>query len=565
MSASAERGWHDRALAAVRLLASALLLASTASVSVHATASQRQQALLQITQGSTSLLRGSYAEAESLLGDALESGALDYLERAAALKNRGVARWRLQRWRAAIADFNAAVKITPEDPTLYNNRGNVLVSLGLNEEAIKDFDRSILLSPHYAEAFNNRGNAHFKAGNYGAAFGDFSKAIELRPHDAVPFNGRGKTQLLLGRPFGALRDLKRATTLNAAYTIAHANRAKALMALRRYETAIEEYALAIRLQPKSGPTYRERAQAYARSGNPGAALEDMTAAIALDPSSPTAFAERSAVYDALGKEEEARADLREALALDPNSVAALAYLARSLSQAGAPAAALPTINAALDTDPDSALALRVRGEIREALKQPKLAEADYRKALLYEPFQPESRLALRRIAEANDTFQATAVAAPLKGWTVSLSPTNRYVVENAKYPALRFTLEMYGQGEPELLDWKLLKGPLRRTGMLSYYAGSSPDGKRLEYAALIDTQGKKLVGIEPVRWGGREAEWTWDNVAVVVEDPEGIPNRLELKRAPPPASMAKRRATSQGRARRAAGSESGGFLPRLMR
>jgi Flp pilus assembly protein TadD len=119
------------------------------------------------------------------LGKALTSGALDYLEKASALKNRGVARWRLKRFQAAVRDFNAAVKITPGDPTLYNNRGNALLSLGMNDEA--------------TETFNNRGNAHFKAGDYRAAFRDFSKAVELRADMAEPFNGRGKTQLALGR------------------------------------------------------------------------------------------------------------------------------------------------------------------------------------------------------------------------------------------------------------------------------------------------------------------------------------------------------------------------------
>lgn len=559
------RRWPRRAKLAAGFLCVGLV--SLAPLSVQSATSPRERALLDVKQGSASLLRGSYEDAVLQLGGALDSGALDYLEKAAALKNRGVARWRLGRLRAAIDDFNAAVKITPGDPTLYNNRGNVLVSLGLNEEAIKDFDRSILLSPSYAVAFNNRGNANFLAGDYGAAFRDFSKAIELRPDDAAPFNGRGKTQLKLGRRYGALRDLKRATTLNAAYAIAHANGAKVLVALQRYEKAVEEYTLAIRLRPKSVLFHLERGRAYSRLGEPEAALEDLTAAIELNPSSVTALAERSAVYDAMGKEDEAAADLRQARALDPDSPAVLVQTARFLLQAGAPAAALPISERALKANPKSAFALQLRAEIREALNQPKLAMADFSEALRYEPFQPESRAGLRRIAEASDSFQTREVASPLDGWTIRSSPANRYEVKNDKYPKFRFALEMYGQGEPELLDWKMLKGPLRRTGMLSYYAGSSPDGRRLDYAALIDMQAGKLLGIEPLRWGDREAEWTWNELALVVEDPQGVPNTLELKSAPTRASVstASRRVTSQASERRRGRPNSGGFLRWLLR
>jgi hypothetical protein len=103
--------------------------------------------------------------------------------------------------------------------------------------------------------------------------------------------------------------------------------------------------------------------------------------------------------------------------------------------------------------------------------------------------------------------------------------------------------------------------------MLIYYAGSAPDGTRLEYAALIDTRGRKLVGIEPLRWGSREAEWTWNNLAVVVEDPEGVPNRLELNGSPTRSSAgtSRRHAASRDHGRSRAGRNAGGFMRWLFR
>ena len=104
-----------------------------------------------------------------------------------------------------------------------------------------------------------------------------------------------------------------------------------------------------------------------------------------------------------------------------------------------------------------------------------------------------------------------------------------YVATNSQHPKLRLVLEMYGGGEPELLNWQILKGTLRGIGLLHYDAGASPEGERLEYIALIDLWSGKLLAIEPGRWGERQAEWAWTAFAVVVVDPLGVPSRVQVR------------------------------------
>ena len=95
----------------------------------------------------SSLLRGQYQDAENLLTEALESGALAVPTQISALGNRGIARWRLSNLHAAIDDFNAALRLSPEEAMIYNNRGNVLLELRHYEEAATDFGRSPSRSP----------------------------------------------------------------------------------------------------------------------------------------------------------------------------------------------------------------------------------------------------------------------------------------------------------------------------------------------------------------------------------------------------------------------------------
>ena len=124
---------------------------------------EQREASSKATHGRAALLRGRYQEAERLLTEALASGAFPVPTQIAALGNRGIARWRLSNPHEAIDDFNAALKLSPEESMIYNNRGDVLIELRHYAEAIKDFTQGIALAPGYGQAYNNRGNARFSA------------------------------------------------------------------------------------------------------------------------------------------------------------------------------------------------------------------------------------------------------------------------------------------------------------------------------------------------------------------------------------------------------------------
>ena len=64
----------------------------------------------------------------------------------------------------------------------------------------------------------------------------------------------------------------------------------------------------------------------------------------------------------------------------------------------------------------------------------------------------------------------------------------------------------------------------RRAGIIVEQsgAGTSPEGERLEYIALVDTRAGRLIAIEPGRWGERQADWSWSDLSVMVVDPQGV-------------------------------------------
>ena len=517
--------WSLRATSCVRKLTRSprllgvlfLIIASLIGTEASALGEERE-ASLKATHGRAALLRGQYQEAERLLTEALASATLPVSTQISALGNRGIARWRLSNPHEAIDDFNAALRLSPEEAMIYNNRGNVLLELRHYAEAAKDFGQAIALSPAYGQAYNNRGNARFLLGDHVGAIADYTKAVMLMPANAVPFNGRGKAQLALKRPAAAIRDLSRAIVLSNRYSQALANRAEAFVALRRYADAVNDYTAAIDFGIDTSQVYLGRAAAYNALNKPGKAFADL-----------------------------ARARERDL------SVAAATDQTGSIAKSGAPSTDAPVLSQASEpgsTETDSPCEatqgagreLRVADARHAAPVNPLLLKASNEISLANaEPVEPddamdvpcdeeEGQAAEPSSQEASDEVTADQpVETDLEEWSVVRTQDDDYIATNSEHPKLRLVLEMYGNGEPELLNWQILKGTLRGIGLLHYDAGVSPEGERLEYIAVLDLWSGKLLAIEPGRWGERQAEWTWTAFAVVVIDPLGVPSRVQVR------------------------------------
>jgi len=127
------------------------------------------------------------------------------------------------------------------------------------------------------------------------------------------------------------------------------------------------------------------------------------------------------------------------------------------------------------------------------------------------------------------------------GWVIKEPQPGRYIASNPKYPALRTELEMFGSGKPKILEWKLLKDALSGIGLLKYYAGDFGEGAEmsLEYVAIVDTRANKVLSVEPHSWGSDPAQWNWQAVSVVVTDPDGNANEVQLRKVRQKAPVAR--------------------------
>ncbi len=102
----------------------------------------------------------------------------------------GNTKYGLGDYKGAIADFDSAIRLTPDDTIAYNNRGAAKYHLGQHSAAIVDYDTTIRLKPDDAIAYNNRGAAKYHLGQHSASIADYDTTIRLKPDYADPYNNR---------------------------------------------------------------------------------------------------------------------------------------------------------------------------------------------------------------------------------------------------------------------------------------------------------------------------------------------------------------------------------------
>jgi tetratricopeptide (TPR) repeat protein len=115
----------------------------------------------------------------------------------------------------ALADFNTAARLAPNDPRLHYGRAGLLALRDENDKAVEAFTIAIALQPDFADAFLGRGMALCSAGKFEEGLADMAKALDLRPD----------------------------------HHHTHGMRARFLRQLKRYDEALTDYREAVRLAP----------------------------------------------------------------------------------------------------------------------------------------------------------------------------------------------------------------------------------------------------------------------------------------------------------------------------
>ena len=232
----------------------------------------------------------------------------------AALVDRGIAYANKGDFDSAIADYDKALELKPDDADVFYNRGNSHEKKGEIDKAIADYDKAIELKPDDGYAFYNRGFAYENKGDFDSAIANFDKALELKPDDGDAFGNRG---------------------------LAYANKGD-------FDRAIADYNKAVEIYPDYEAAFFNRGLAYENKGDFDRAIADLDKALELKPGDAFVLKGRADTYKKMNRLDEAIADYEKALRLNPSLGhtdldAARSEKATQVAAANTPAAGQPSV------------------------------------------------------------------------------------------------------------------------------------------------------------------------------------------------------------------------------
>jgi tetratricopeptide (TPR) repeat protein len=148
-----------------------------------------------------------------------------------------------------LAAAKLATQMLPGRPSPWQHYAAALASLGRFEEALAAYDQALTLDPDDATVQNNRGTALASLGRFEEALAAYDQAVTLDSHDATFQNNRGTALASLGRFEEAMTAYDQALTLDPDYAYAHIDRGIALTVTGDFGQALVEFDTAGRLAP----------------------------------------------------------------------------------------------------------------------------------------------------------------------------------------------------------------------------------------------------------------------------------------------------------------------------
>ena len=188
-----------------------------------------------------------------------------------------------KRYQEALAAFEQAIQLDPDDASIYNGKGLVLSELKRYQEALAAYERAIRLDPNYAEAYFNKGNVLDDLEHYEEALAAYEQAIRLDPDDAVANNTYGYVLSELGFYEEALAAYDQSIRLNPNNAAVHNDRGYVLDQLGHYKEALAACEQAIHLDPNFADAYFNKGIALYQLKHYYEALETFDEAIQRDP------------------------------------------------------------------------------------------------------------------------------------------------------------------------------------------------------------------------------------------------------------------------------------------
>jgi tetratricopeptide (TPR) repeat protein len=322
----------------------------------------------------------------------------------------------------AIAAYQRAIELDPQDAYPHNGLGNVYDDLDRHEEAIAAYQRAIKLEPEYAYPHNGLGNVYDDLDRHEEAIAAYQQAIELEPEYGHPHNGLGIVYRKLDRHEEAIAAYQRAIELDPEDAYPHNGLGNVYAQMDRHEEAVAAFQRAIELDPEYESPHNGLGNVYAYLDRYEEAITAYQRAIELGPEYATPHNGLGNVYRQLDRQEEAIAAYQQAIELEPeygHPHNGLGIVYRKLDRHEE---AIAAYQRAIELDPEFAWAYNNLGLVYEKQKEYEQAVSHYRQAIQFHSQDQDKAISWRNLGDAYRALERYDEAINAYQRTIELDP-----------------------------------------------------------------------------------------------------------------------------------------------
>ncbi len=255
----------------------------------------------------------------------MNPSAKTYIETGNTLKEQG-------KLDQAIANYQQALKIEPNNALAYNQMGEIYVQQGKLDAAIAACQNAIKIQPNLAAAYKNLGNALQAGGKIDEAIRSYSKAVEIDPQFAEAYANLGSMLGMQGQMEKAIAYFQKALEIKPNIAAVHWNLGNALNKVKRISEAIACWRRAAEYNPQqfSAEAINDRGSMCAQAGKFAEAMDNYQRAIQIKPEFALAYLNLGTVLQKQGKLDDAIAQFNKVLELKPDCIEAYGKLGNLL-------------------------------------------------------------------------------------------------------------------------------------------------------------------------------------------------------------------------------------------
>ncbi|MBW2051440.1 MAG: tetratricopeptide repeat protein [Deltaproteobacteria bacterium] len=286
------------------------------------------------------------------------------------------------------------------DSVSLNISGDKLFESGDLEEAIAEYEKALKLNPNDLNVLNSLGVCYGHQHNLDRALECFQRVLKLEPQNLMAHFNQGFALSMAGRKEEALESFRRAVEIDEQNFDALFQLGMIALGLERVDEAVESFERAERIKDSSPVVYKYLGKSLLQTGRNDEAIKAFKAAVRIDPRDADSMSQLGVLFMDKGTDLEVALSLtKQSVELDQSSALFRERLARALHAVGDLAEGEAQYRLALEMGAQSRELHHYLGQIIK--EQGRLDEAAecYKRALALDPeYRPASQ-ALQEVGE----------------------------------------------------------------------------------------------------------------------------------------------------------------------